>query len=105
MFHSLAYNDSCMDVLFFLYFTIIMCHSRVLQFVLSSRFHIIWTVVGTTCLLNVAIHFCRIGQETLMDENLADDEIENELAPIAVQLAYVRQVRYWPINILCFSNG
>lgn len=34
----------------------------------------------------------RIGQETLMDENLADDEIENELAPIAVQLAYVQQM-------------
>lgn len=28
-----------------------------------------------------------------MDENLADDEIELELAPIAVQLAYVQQVR------------
>ncbi|KAJ9540422.1 hypothetical protein OSB04_026928 [Centaurea solstitialis] len=34
----------------------------------------------------------RIGQETLMDENLADDEIEIELAPIAVQLAYVQQL-------------
>ncbi|KAK9276649.1 hypothetical protein L1049_006185 [Liquidambar formosana] len=34
----------------------------------------------------------RIGQETLMEENLADDEIENELAPIAVQLAYVGQL-------------
>ncbi|KAL3516481.1 hypothetical protein ACH5RR_023383 [Cinchona calisaya] len=34
----------------------------------------------------------RIGQETLMDENLADDEIENELAPIAVQLTYVQQM-------------
>ncbi|KAF6156889.1 hypothetical protein GIB67_000429 [Kingdonia uniflora] len=33
----------------------------------------------------------RIGQETLMEDNWADDEIENELAPIAVQLAYVRQ--------------
>ncbi|XP_071706357.1 uncharacterized protein [Rutidosis leptorrhynchoides] len=32
------------------------------------------------------------GQETLMEENLADDEIENELAPIAVQLAYVHQL-------------
>jgi hypothetical protein len=35
----------------------------------------------------------RIGQETLLDENLPDDEIEIELAPIAVQLAYVQQVR------------
>lgn len=34
----------------------------------------------------------RIGQETLMDENLPDDEIEIELAPIAVQLAYVQQL-------------
>ncbi|KAK6164172.1 hypothetical protein DH2020_001036 [Rehmannia glutinosa] len=29
--------------------------------------------------------------ETLMEENLADDDIETELAPIAVQLAYVQQ--------------
>ena len=38
--------------------------------------------------------FClnRIGQETLMDENLADDDIETELAPITVQLAHVQQV-------------
>nr|DAD30298.1 TPA_asm: hypothetical protein HUJ06_009149 [Nelumbo nucifera] len=36
--------------------------------------------------------FGRIGQETLMEDNWADDEIELELAPIAVQLAYVRQV-------------
>lgn len=34
----------------------------------------------------------RIGQETLMDESLADDGIEIELAPIAVQLAYVQQL-------------
>ncbi|GLU21792.1 hypothetical protein SLE2022_379080 [Rubroshorea leprosula] len=34
----------------------------------------------------------RIGQETLTDENLAEDEIEAELAPIAVQLAYVEQL-------------
>ncbi|KAL6539014.1 hypothetical protein OROMI_025340 [Orobanche minor] len=34
----------------------------------------------------------RIGQETLMEENLADVKIENELAPIAIQLAYVQQV-------------
>lgn len=35
----------------------------------------------------------RIGQETLTEENLADDDIEIELAPIAVQLAYVHQVK------------
>ncbi|KAK5833399.1 Signal recognition particle 72 kDa [Gossypium arboreum] len=34
----------------------------------------------------------RIGQETLTEENLADDDIEIELAPIAVQLAYVHQL-------------
>ncbi|KAL2485997.1 SRP72 RNA-binding domain [Abeliophyllum distichum] len=34
----------------------------------------------------------RIGQESLMEENLANDDIEIELAPIAVQLAYVQQI-------------
>lgn len=34
----------------------------------------------------------RIGQEALLEDNLPDDEIEIELAPIAVQLAYVQQV-------------
>lgn len=34
----------------------------------------------------------RVGQEALMDDNWADDEIESELAPIAVQLAYVQQL-------------
>ncbi|KAI4343361.1 hypothetical protein L6164_010719 [Bauhinia variegata] len=34
----------------------------------------------------------RIGQETLMEDNLPDDEIELELSPIAVQLAYVQQL-------------
>ncbi|KAG5029369.1 hypothetical protein JHK87_012883 [Glycine soja] len=34
----------------------------------------------------------RIGQEVLMEDNLADDEIEIELSPIAVQLAYVQQL-------------
>ncbi|XVE92234.1 hypothetical protein REPUB_Repub01dG0079400 [Reevesia pubescens] len=34
----------------------------------------------------------RIGQETLTEENLADDDIEIELAPIVVQLAYVQQL-------------
>ncbi|URE43392.1 hypothetical protein MUK42_25113 [Musa troglodytarum] len=35
----------------------------------------------------------RIGQEMLMEEDYADDEIETELAPIAVQLAYVHQLQ------------
>ncbi|KAL2938383.1 Signal recognition particle subunit SRP72 [Bienertia sinuspersici] len=34
----------------------------------------------------------RVGQESLMEDNWADDDIENELSPIAVQLAYVQQV-------------
>ncbi|XP_039120897.1 signal recognition particle subunit SRP72 [Dioscorea cayenensis subsp. rotundata] len=34
----------------------------------------------------------RIGQEALMEDDFADDEIEAELAPIAVQLAYVQQL-------------
>nr|GME04062.1 signal recognition particle subunit SRP72-like [Ipomoea batatas] len=34
----------------------------------------------------------RIGQESLMEENLADEDIEMELAPIAVQLAFVQQI-------------
>lgn len=47
------------------------------------------------------ILFSRIGQETLMEENLADDDIEIELAPIAVQLAYIQQVR-WQYYIHAF---
>jgi signal recognition particle subunit SRP72 len=35
----------------------------------------------------------RIGQETLMEENWPDDDIEIELAPLAVQLAYLQQVK------------
>ncbi|KAF3953821.1 hypothetical protein CMV_020769 [Castanea mollissima] len=34
----------------------------------------------------------RIRQETLMEDSLLDDDIEIELAPIAVQLAYVQQL-------------
>ncbi|KAI0491285.1 hypothetical protein KFK09_025545 [Dendrobium nobile] len=34
----------------------------------------------------------RIGQEMLMDEDYADEEIESELAPISVQLAYIQQL-------------
>lgn len=44
-------------------------------------------------ILDVDMFFpVRIGQETLLEDNLPDDEIEIELAPIAVQLAYVQQV-------------
>ncbi|XP_068665227.1 uncharacterized protein [Aristolochia californica] len=38
----------------------------------------------------------RIGQEMLMEEDYADDDIESELAPIAVQLAYVQQLMGHP---------
>ncbi|CAL0306389.1 unnamed protein product [Lupinus luteus] len=34
----------------------------------------------------------RVGQEILMEDNFPDDEIEIELSPIAVQLAYVQQL-------------
>ncbi|KAK7246934.1 hypothetical protein RIF29_41805 [Crotalaria pallida] len=34
----------------------------------------------------------RVGQEVLMEDNFPDDEIEIELSPIAVQLAYVQQL-------------
>ncbi|CAI9778574.1 unnamed protein product [Fraxinus pennsylvanica] len=40
----------------------------------------------------VDIYLCRIGQESLMEENLANDYVEIELAPIAVLLAYVQQI-------------
>jgi hypothetical protein len=36
--------------------------------------------------------FYRIGQEYFMEDGISKDEIEAELAPITVQLAYVRQV-------------
>lgn len=38
-----------------------------------------------------------------MEENLADDEIEIELAPISVQLGYVQQViKYFQYMLLLF---
>lgn len=37
-----------------------------------------------------------------MDDDFADDEIENELAPITVQLAYVKHV--CSIDISCILN-
>lgn len=39
-----------------------------------------------------------------MEDNWADDDIENELAPIAVQLAYVQQVMImWYLASLTFK--
>lgn len=35
----------------------------------------------------------RVGQEMLIEEEYSSEEIENELAPISVQLAYVQQVQ------------
>lgn len=43
-------------------------------------------------MLKLTLSSCRIGQETLMEENLLDDDIETELAPVVVQLGYVQQV-------------
>ncbi|KAK9668858.1 hypothetical protein RND81_13G091900 [Saponaria officinalis] len=36
--------------------------------------------------------YLRVGKESLMDENGDEDEIEQELALLAVQLAYVQQL-------------
>jgi hypothetical protein len=38
------------------------------------------------------LKFYRIGQEYFVEDGIPEDDIEAELAPIAVQLAYVRQV-------------
>lgn len=43
-------------------------------------------------MLKLELFSCRIGQEQLMEENLLDDDIEAELAPVVVQLGYVQQV-------------
>ncbi|KAL4193620.1 hypothetical protein AMTRI_Chr06g177680 [Amborella trichopoda] len=42
----------------------------------------------------------RMGQEMLMEDDFAEEEIENELAPIAVQLAYVQQLMGQPQEAL-----
>lgn len=39
-----------------------------------------------------------------MDDDFADDEIENELAPINVQLAYVKHVRSFDITFILDIN-
>lgn len=36
----------------------------------------------------------RIGQESLIEEEIPEDEIEDELAPISVQLSYLHQVNF-----------
>lgn len=40
-----------------------------------------------------------------MEDNLADDEIEIELAPLAVQLAYVQQVSNDMKHLFVFFEG
>ncbi|GAY44013.1 hypothetical protein CUMW_079020 [Citrus unshiu] len=47
---------------------------------------------GCIVMILMYLIFVRIGQETLTDDNFAEDDIEIELAPIAVQLAYVQQL-------------
>lgn len=34
----------------------------------------------------------RIGQESLIEEDYSEEDVEDELAPISVQLAYLQQV-------------
>lgn len=40
----------------------------------------------------ILIGFLRTGQEILLGDGVPEDELETELAPMAVQLAYVQQV-------------
>jgi signal recognition particle subunit SRP72 len=35
----------------------------------------------------------RVGWETLIEEELPEEEVEDELTPLAVQLAYVQQLQ------------
>lgn len=65
--------------------------------------HLLFETISTDHLFTECSGFCRVGQETLMEENLADDEIEIELAPISVQLGYVQQViKYFQYILLLF---
>lgn len=47
------------------------------------------TKSGANC---EVLKFYRIGREYFVEDDCPEDEMEAELAPIAVQLAYVRQV-------------
>lgn len=40
----------------------------------------------------IQLDFLRTGQEALLEDGVPEDEVETELAPMAVQLAYVQQV-------------
>ncbi len=46
----------------------------------------------------------RIGQESLIEDDYTEEEIEDELAPISVQLAYVQQASLTDLPILLTSN-
>ena len=58
----------------------------------------------SNCWMLTLQYFVRLGQEMLMDEDYGDEEIETELAPISVQLAYVRQVNVKPVLLFIFSS-
>jgi hypothetical protein len=42
----------------------------------------------------------RVGQESLIEEEYPENEIEDELAPITVQVSYVHQVNFSKISTL-----
>jgi hypothetical protein len=46
----------------------------------------------------------RIGQESLIEDDYTEEEIEDELAPISVQLAYVQQASLADLPFLLTSN-
>jgi signal recognition particle subunit SRP72 len=46
----------------------------------------------------------RIGQESLIEDDYTKEEIEDELAPISVQLAYVQQASLADLLFLLTSN-
>ena len=41
-----------------------------------------------------------VGRETLLDEDLTDEQIEDELAPVTVQLAYAKSRLGYPAEAL-----
>ncbi len=46
----------------------------------------------------------RIGQESLIEDDYTEEEIEDELSPISVQLAYVQQASLADLPFLLPSN-
>jgi hypothetical protein len=41
------------------------------------------------CIAACTSHLCAAGREALFDEDLTESEVDEELAPLSVQLAYV----------------